>query len=86
MSPPVRLMNFVLTTHTHFTHTQLISEMMDSWDAVFLTSTSRLVLEVDEIRGDHQSKVFRGSHPVVRDVERMVLESLGRRSRAISRV
>ena len=60
--------------------------MMDSWDAVFLTSTSRLVLEVDEIRGDHQSKVFRDSHPVVRDVERMVLESLGRRSRAISRV
>ena len=60
--------------------------MMDSWDAVFLTSTSRLVLEVDEIRGDHCSKVFPGSHPVVRDVERMVLESLGRRSRAISRV
>ena len=93
MSPPVRHMCFTCSqyhTHTHTvllqTHIQLISEMMDSWDAVFLTSTSRLVLEVDEIRGDHQSKVFRGSHPVVRDVERMVLESLGRRSRAISRV
>ena len=58
--------------------------MMESWDAVFLTSTSRLVLAVDEIRGaDEQRKVFRGSHPVVRDVERLVLDSLSRRSRRV---
>ena len=62
----------------------LLSEMIETWEAVFITSTSRLVLEVDEIRHGGETKRFRtGSHPIVQNIERLVLKGLDRRSKKI---